>query len=138
MIEAKDAVVWINRDDKAVMVTGAEISRRHLRIQAPGHWSDPIGAAYTQWQKMTNDQRARLMTETAIDLAMDGFDLADVLHEFAKVDAFRKLGGKSHPMCRALTKAMTGTAYDMNTMSFEELLEDHASDERARAHKGQW
>jgi hypothetical protein len=126
MIEAKDAIVWVNSDAKAVKVTGPEISRRHMRAREPGHWVDPIGAAYTQWQDMTDDQRARLMTETAIDLAMAGFDLGAVLREFAKVDAFRALGGDSFPMCRALTTAILGETYEANTMSFEELLVAHA------------
>jgi hypothetical protein len=62
------------------------------------------------------------MLETAIDLAMNGFDLGDVLREFAKVKQFRELGSKSFPMCRALTKAIVGQCLEFNTMSFEELL----------------
>jgi hypothetical protein len=44
-----------------------------------GHWGDPIGAHYSQWSKMNDAQRVQLMLETAIDLAMDGFAMADVL-----------------------------------------------------------
>jgi hypothetical protein len=75
---------------------------------------------------MDDDQRARLMTETAVDLAMQGYDLGAVLREFAKVDCFRTLGGASFPMCRALTTAMLGRSYEPNTMSFEELLVAYA------------
>jgi hypothetical protein len=123
MIEARDAVVWTNWVTKTVKVTGPQISRSQLRIQEPGLWGDPIGAAYGSWQNATNDERARLMTETALDLAMAGFDLAAVGCEFAKVDAFRALGEVSFPMCRALTTALIGKSYENNTMTFEELLE---------------
>ena len=75
---------------------------------------------------MTSDERARLNTEFALDLAMQGFDLGTVLKAFAQVREFRALGAKSHPMCRALTKALIGETYDMATMGFEELLETYA------------
>jgi hypothetical protein len=71
---------------------------------------------------MNDSQRACLMLETAIDLAMQGFDLGAVLREFAEVDEFRALGSNSYPMCRALTKALTGRSLEPNDMSFEELL----------------
>jgi hypothetical protein len=45
-----------------------------------------------------------------------------VLTAFAEVREFRKLGGRSYPMCRALTKALLGRCLEPNTMSFEELL----------------
>ena len=115
MIEAKDAVVWINKDDKSVKVARA-------RADFPLGWGDPIGAHYSQWRDMTDEQRSRLMTETAIDLAMSGFDLETVLREFFKVDIFRALGSESFPMCRALTKAIVGRSLEFNTMPFEELL----------------
>jgi hypothetical protein len=41
---------------------------------------------------MDDSQRVTLMLETAIDLAMDGFDLGIVLREFAKVRQFLTLG----------------------------------------------
>ena len=95
----------------------------HGRLKADGlHWCDPIGAAYSQWREMTNDQRVLLMLETAIDLAMQGFDLGDVLRAFAEVSEFRALGTASLPMCRALTSALVGQCLEPNTMSFEELL----------------
>ncbi|WP_081747899.1 hypothetical protein [Bradyrhizobium sp. URHA0013] len=80
MIEAKDAVVWVNERIKEVRVVANGGPENWL----PRPWGDPIGAAYAQWQEMTDTQRARLMTETAIDLAMAGFDLGTVLREFAK------------------------------------------------------
>jgi hypothetical protein len=117
MISAKEAVIWINRDTFQVMIWRKEQWRPR-----DGHWSDPIGAAYSQWREMTNDQRVRLMTETAIDLAMQGFVLKDVLTAFAQVVEFKALGSKSYPMARALTSALLGRCLEPNTMSFEELL----------------
>ena len=63
------------------------------------------------------------MIETAIELALQGFDLAAILREFAKVDCFCQLGEKSVPMCRALTKAIVGKRLEPNTMTFGELLD---------------
>jgi hypothetical protein len=41
-----------------------------LRVRLhPWGWGDPIGAAYSQWQAMTNEQRVQLMLETVIDSA---------------------------------------------------------------------
>jgi hypothetical protein len=88
-------------------------------------WCDPIGAAYSDWHKMTNKQRVRLMLETVIDLAMQGYPLKDVLTAFASVRQFRSLGSESYPMARALTSALVGQCLEPNTMSFEELLEHY-------------
>jgi penicillin V acylase-like amidase (Ntn superfamily) len=121
MIDAKDAVVWTNSDTKQVKV----LTHAWPRGAA---WGDPIGAAYTQWNKMTDKQRVELMLETAIDLAMQGYSLKDVLTEFAQVRQFRALGEKSFPMCRALTKALVGRSLEFNTMSFEELLVQYAKE----------
>ena len=63
------------------------------------------------------------MVETVIDLAMQGFDLGQVLRAFAQVPQFRKLGDQSYPMARALTSAMVGRCLEPNTMSFEELIQ---------------
>jgi hypothetical protein len=102
MISAKEAVVWIDRDTKQVMVTPFA-QGRHL---PPGHWSDPIGAAYTDWQDGNNEQRVRWMLETVLDLGMRGFALKDVLTAFAEVKEFRALGDESDIMGRALTSAL--------------------------------
>jgi hypothetical protein len=122
-IKAKDAVIWVNKETREVMV------RPHRwgvpEDYAPfkrGHWGDPIGAAYSQWWNMSNDQRVRLMLETAVDLAMQDIPMPTVLQAFAEVEEFRALGSESYPMCRALTKAMLGRSLEPNTMSFEELL----------------
>ena len=65
MIEVMEAVVWVNKQTREIKVD--------LFGSEPGSkWGDPIGAHYAQWQKMTDDQRTRPMTETAIDLAMAG------------------------------------------------------------------
>jgi hypothetical protein len=118
MLDAKDIVVWVNGRTKEVMVRthawGCPEDRRE--------WVDPIGAAYSKWREMTDKQRVRLMLETAIDLAMQGYPLKDVLTAFAGVRQFRALGSQSCPMARALTSALLGRCLEPNTMSFEELL----------------
>lgn len=125
MINAKDAVVWVNRNTKQVMVQTLEWSYgRHMGVS----WSDPIGAAYSQWQEMDDKQRMQLMVETVIDLGMRDFVLKDVLKAFAEVEEFRALGGESFPMCRALTSALVGRCLEPNTMRFEELLEHYGED----------
>jgi hypothetical protein len=124
MIEAKDAVVWVRRDTKEVMVRPHSWGVSEDRERR--HWVDPIGAGYSEWAKATNAQRMRLMLETVIDLGMDGFALKDVLTAFAEVREFHALGGESYPMCRALTAALLGHSYEFNTMSFEELLVHYA------------
>jgi hypothetical protein len=75
---------------------------------------------------MSNAMRVQLMLETAIDLAVNGFPLQEVLRAFAEVQEFRALGCKSYPMCRALTKALIGKSYEFETMDFEELLVTYA------------
>jgi hypothetical protein len=121
MIEAKDAVVWVNDETKEVVV------RNHpMRTHEFDGWSDPIGAAYSEWQEGDDKKRVRLMLETAIDLAMQGIPLKTVLTAFAQVRQFRELGNQSYPMCRALTSALVGKCLEFNTMSFEELLIHYA------------
>lgn len=120
LIEAKHLVVWIKKDTKQIDVEDVEGKAEWLT----GHrgWSDPIGASYMEWREMTDKQRVDLMLETAIDLAMNGFELGDVLKAFSQVRQFRALGGQSFPMCRALTKALVGRSLEFNSMSFEDLL----------------
>jgi hypothetical protein len=120
MIKAKDFVVWTNDSTREVRVAAKGEHRPDTR---GGVWGDPIGASYLQWQEMNDSQRVRLMLETAIDLAMQGFDLSAVLREFSEVEEFRALGSNSYPMCRALTKALVGQSLEPNDMSFEELIE---------------
>jgi hypothetical protein len=124
LIPASEAVVWVNREDQLVMIW------RHGRVPEDkgltGYWVDPIGAAYAQWQKMSDEQRVGLMLETAIDLAMQGIPMAVVLKAFSCVIEFRELGSKSYPMCRAFTAALVGRALDPITMPFEELLVHYA------------
>jgi hypothetical protein len=127
MIEAKDAVVWVNRDKHKVMV------RPHAWVWPELHglgsgWSDPIGAAYAQWRRMDNKQRVQLMLETVIDLVTNDFEAATVLKAFAEIEEFRALGRQSYPMCRALTKALLGRSFEFNTMDFEQLLVHYAKD----------
>ncbi|THD53287.1 MAG: hypothetical protein E8A46_11425 [Bradyrhizobium sp.] len=120
MINSKDAVVWINRSTREVRV----LAKGQNRSETPStEWGDPIGAAYSEWQDASDHERILLMLETAIDLAMQGFDLGNVLRAFAEVKEFRALGSASFPMCRALTSALVGRCLEPNTMSFEELLE---------------
>ncbi|WP_144038011.1 hypothetical protein [Bradyrhizobium japonicum] len=93
-------------------------------VRSPG-WGDPIGAHYGEWQGLDDKGRVQLMLETAIDLAMQGYELERVLRAFAEVEEFRALGSESYPMCRALTKAIVGKSLEPNTMTFEELLVAH-------------
>lgn len=122
MISAADAKVWVNRNTHEVRVMAVGTDRA---IDRSDGWSDPIGAAYTEWKELTNQARVQLMLETAIDLAMQGYDLKAVLRAFVEVTEFRALGSESYPMCRALTSALVGRCLEPNTMSFEELLEAH-------------
>jgi hypothetical protein len=125
MIAAKDAVVWVNNDTHEVMVQ----THQWGAPEQPS-WSDPIGASYSGWNEATDAERVKLMLETAIDLAMQGFPLDRVLRAFATVTEFRALGGKSYPMCRALTMALVGRRLEPTTMSFEELLAKYADQPR--------
>jgi hypothetical protein len=123
MVRAKDAIVWVNTDTSEVRVVTAQ-------EWDPGpDWCDPIGAHYTEWHAMSNAFRVRLMLETAVDLAVNGFSLPEVLRAFAGVQEFRALGNVSYPMCRALTKALIGESCEFNTMDFEELLVAYAPEE---------
>jgi hypothetical protein len=128
VINAAEAVVWVNNETHEVMVwrhaRGCPDERRGGARE--GYWCDPIGAAYVEWGKMSNNERMRLMTETVIDLAMQGFALKDVLTAFAQVAEFRALGSQSYPMARALTSALLGKCLEPNTMSFEDLLRTYA------------
>jgi hypothetical protein len=90
-----------------------------------GHWVDPIGAAYAQWREMNDRQRVTLMLETAIDLAMNSFDLGDVLREFAEVRQFRALGEVELPNVpgadTSVNRSMPGTQHDGIRESAETL-----------------
>ena len=129
MIDAKDAVVWTNRETKEVMV---KPRGQFAQSERGRQWGDPIGASYSDWHESNNTQRIQLMLETAIDLAMQGFPMDGILREFAKVREFRALGSQSYPMCRALTSALVGQCLEPNTMSFEELLVHYAKAEGPR------
>ena len=135
MINAAEAVVWVNRRTHQVMVRTHAwgVPEDRAAYDGDGHWSDPIGAAYAQWQRMSDAQRVQLMTETCLDLAAQGFPLPEVLKAFAEVEEFRALGSESIPMCRALTWAMVGRCLEPNTMTFEELIEHYGA---ARAERG--
>jgi hypothetical protein len=127
MIDAEDAVVWVNHDTKEVMVKShAWGCTANGWSGTRGAWGDPIGAAYSEWEEGTDKQRVWLMLETAIDLAMQGIPLKTVLTAFAEVKEFRALGSQSYPMCRALTAALVGKSLEFNTMGFEELLIQYA------------
>jgi hypothetical protein len=132
MIEAKDAVIWVNDDTRQVMVKphgwGVPEDRAALRA---GHWTDPIGAAYSEWHAMSDNLRVTLMLETVIDLATQGFPIATVLRAFNEIKEFHALGRKSYPMCRALTSALVGKCLEANTMSFDELLIRYAPGRQA-------
>jgi hypothetical protein len=120
MIDAKDAVVWVNNELGEVLVRPHSWGVPEDHGRALG-WSDPIGAAYAQWREMKNAQRVQLMLETALDLAMQGIPLDRVLRAFAPVTKFRALGGKSFPMCRAMTQVLVGRRLEAPER-FEELV----------------
>jgi hypothetical protein len=130
MTKAKEVVVWTNDSTHEVRVAA---KGEHRPDTKGGAWGDPIGTSYLQWQEMNDSQRIRLMLETAMDLAMQGFELPAVLREFAKVEEFRALGSNSHPMCRALTKALVGRSLEMGDLMFEELLAGVSSEVRIKA-----
>ena len=57
MIDASEAVIWVNVEARLVMIwrhsQGCPDERNRMRRWAgPGHWFDPIGAAYSEWRKM--------------------------------------------------------------------------------------
>ena len=91
-------------------------------------WGDPIGAAYAEWKTLTDETRVNAMAELAIELSVRGFDMSDVLIEFAKVQEFFALGRQSFMMCRALTTALLGQTLEPNTMSFDELFQAYGTD----------
>lgn len=108
MIDAKDAVVWVSRNTKQVMVR-------------PHGWG-PTARARTGGISLgaiaqTDEQRMQLMLKTIIDLAVHGFDLKQVLTAFAEIREFRALG-IGVPMSRALSAAQIGKT---NTVSLEQL-----------------
>lgn len=120
-LEASNVFVWVERDERKVLVTPYEVDPP-LRCSdgstqnwwgnpnqhgIAGRWHNLICAGHPIWGEMDDSQRVTLMLETAIDLAMDGFDLSTVLREFAKVRQFRALGdeGYPNPMREALIKA---------------------------------
>jgi hypothetical protein len=106
MLSADNISVWVDYKNKRIVVLPYAIGDDCLGTPNhqgfKGHWGDPIGAAYLQWRKMTNQQRMMLMLETAIDLAVNkDFAISDILRAFAEVSEFRALGRESYPMCRA-------------------------------------
>jgi len=122
LIDARDAVVWVNNETREVRVRAKGQDRPEIMSL---QWSDPIGAAYSDWREANDKKRVLLMLETAIDLAMQGIDLGSILRAFAEVKPFRALGSVSLPMCRALTSALVGKCLEPNTMSFEDLLKHY-------------
>ncbi len=119
-MDARDAVFWVNSDTKEVVV----LARGQQQKRESG-WSDPIGSHSAEWKRLTDEQRIQWMLELAIELAVRGIPMKDILLEFGKVTQFRALGAESHMMCRALTTAFLGKTLEANSMSFEELLVHH-------------
>jgi hypothetical protein len=56
MLAGEDAVVWVNTDTKQLMVRTLAWGRPEEHGLRTGHWIDPIGAAYGQWQKGTSSR----------------------------------------------------------------------------------
>jgi hypothetical protein len=128
MINAAEAVVWVNDETHEVMVWPHKMGcPEDYPGGRAGFWCDPIGAAYVEWDKLSNDDRMGLMTETVIDLAMQGCALKDVLTAFAQVVEFRALGSKSYPMARALTSALLGRCLEPTGEEFEYVMRTYPS-----------
>jgi hypothetical protein len=128
MIDAEEAVFWVNDETHKVMVRpkGWGCPEQHPHIKDRHGWGDPIGASYSEWRGSPNEERVLLMLETIIDLAMRGYPIKDLVTAFSEVREFRALGRQSFPMCRALTSALLGKCLEPNTMSFDELLVAYA------------
>ena len=121
-IDAKEAHIWWNADDRLVLV--ARFSEQK-RDPGPGFWSD-VGASMTNWRELSDAERLLWLRELALDLHMTAdIPMNAILREFANIREFYDLGRHSYMMCRALTKALTGTAYEPNTMDFDELMETY-------------
>jgi hypothetical protein len=127
-MKARDAVVWVDFDAKQVLVQ----PHCYGVPNDESRWGDPIGAAYSQWEELTNAERVNLMLHTAIDLAMAGIALEEILVAFATVDEFRALGRRSYPMCRALTGALVGERLEQDRLTFDELLEEYGPEKKPR------
>ena len=128
MIDAKQAMIWTNPETHQVRVIAKGDDRSEMRKYP---WGDVLGASVFSWQDELDDkQRVDLMLETAIDLAARGFNMAEILREFAKVKQFRALGNESQPMCRALTQALIGKTLDLGgSMSFDEIIQHYGFEE---------
>lgn len=64
MIQANDAVIWVNDETQEVMVKPHGWGRpEHHKGYQRGHWYDPIGAAYSEWKEGPDAKRVRLMLE---------------------------------------------------------------------------
>ncbi|MHC2618176.1 hypothetical protein ACVIW2_000207 [Bradyrhizobium huanghuaihaiense] len=74
--------LWVNRNTHEIRVMAIGTDRA---INSSDGWSDPLGAANAEWRELTNPARVQLMLETAIDLAMQGYELKTVLRAFAGV-----------------------------------------------------
>jgi hypothetical protein len=123
-IDAKDAHIWWEPDDGHILVARYG---EHTREPGPGFWSD-VGASMTNWRELSDAERVLWLRELALDLHMtSGIPMDAIVREFAKIREFYDLGRRSHMMCRVLTKALTGTAYDLSTMDFDELMETYGS-----------
>jgi hypothetical protein len=75
--EEEEAVFWVNDATHQILIRphswGCPEDRPSLRPRSG--WSDPIGAAYAEWQGSSTKDRVNLMLETIIDLAMQGYPI---------------------------------------------------------------
>jgi hypothetical protein len=94
MTPISDAVLWVNQETREVMVTSREwgTPKDGDRI-GRGSWTDPIGAAHSQWHRMDDQQRLQLMLETAADLARHGFDINKTLRAMVEIPEFNLWSG---------------------------------------------
>lgn len=114
MIKSEDRVVWVTPDDKVVRVTGGGSLPSLSAHPGTGHWYDPIGAVYGRW-KSASGERARQMTETAIDMAMQATIWE---RSCGSLSAWRE----EHTHVPGADTAIVGKCLEPNTVPFGEML----------------
>lgn len=110
-IPAAEAHIWWTGDDgteprRLTVVRFAE------RKEPLGRFACDTGASEASWRRASPAERQRLLYQMAIEFMVAGHEPQHVIREFAKIREFAAAGGKSYPMCRALTEAIEGEASD--------------------------
>ena len=120
-IPAVEAHIWWTGDDgmepRRLTVVRFQPGQRPL-----GRFASDAGASEASWRKASPAERQRLLCEMAIEFMVAGHDPKHVIRELAKIREFASAGGKSFPMCRAITEAVEGEAHE----DIEAFREKHA------------